>query len=109
MIFIVVRWTIRPERSAQWLDLVKDFTEATRAEPGNLFFDWSKDVDSPHRFTLVEAFRDGEAGAAHVNSEHFKAAMAWMPDMVAEKPEIINVEVPGEGFGRMSEVTPRGA
>ena len=45
MIFIVVRWTIRPERSAEWLDLVQEFTDATRAEPGNLFFDWSKDVD----------------------------------------------------------------
>lgn len=109
MIFIVVKWTIRPDQSGQWLDLVRDFTEATRSEPGNIFFDWSRSVDNPHQFVLVEAFRDGEAGAAHVNSDHFKTAMAWMPGVIAEQPEIINVEVPGDGFGRMGELAPAGA
>ena len=107
MIFIVVKWNIRPERSDEWLDLVSDFTAGTRAEPGNLFFDWSRSVDDPNQFVVVEAFRDGEAGAAHVNSEHFKTAMSWMPDLVATKPEIINAEIPGDGFGEMAEVTPR--
>jgi quinol monooxygenase YgiN len=105
MIFIVVKWTIRPERSDEWLTLVDDFTQATRGEPGNIFFEWSKSVDRPHQFVLVEAFQDG-AAAAHVNSDHFKAAMAWMPDVVAETPEIINVQVPGDNWSRMAEVTP---
>lgn len=109
MIFIVVRWHVRPERSAEFLDLVGDFTSATRAEPGNLFFDWSRNVDDPHGFTLVEAFRDGEAGGAHVSSDHFRKAMSWLPEVIAEKPEIINVEVPGDGFGRMAELTPAGS
>jgi len=55
---------------------------------------------------LVEAFRDGDAGAAHVNSDHFKTAMSWMPGVVAETPELINVQVQGDGWSRMSEVTP---
>lgn len=105
MIFIVVRWTIRPERSGEWLSLVDEFTQATRSEPGNIFFDWSRSVDNPHQFVLVEAFQD-DAGAAHVNSDHFKAAMAWMPEMVAEAPEIINVQVPGDNWSRMAEITP---
>ena len=106
MIFIVVKWTIRPERSDEWLTLVDAFTKATRSEPGNLFFEWSKSVDHPHQFVLVEAFRDGDAGAAHVNSDHFKTAMAWMPTVIAEKPQIINVEVPGDGWSEMAELTP---
>jgi quinol monooxygenase YgiN len=106
VIFIVVKWNIRPERSAEFLDLVADFTSAVRAEPGNLFFDWSRSVDQPNQFVLLEAFADGEAGAAHVNSGHFKTAMAWMPEVIATKPEIINVEVPGAGFGEMAELTP---
>jgi quinol monooxygenase YgiN len=108
MIFIVVRWPIKPEFADQWLDLVDDFTQATRAEPGNLFFDWSRDVDDPNRYTLVEAFADGDAGAAHVGSDHFKAAVDWMPDKVSATPEIINVEIPGaSGWSPMGEVTPR--
>jgi quinol monooxygenase YgiN len=108
MIFIVVKWTIRPERSGEWLTLVDDFTQATRREPGNIFFEWSRSVDSPHQFVLVEAFRD-DAGAAHVNSDHFKAAVAWMPDLIAESPQIINVQVPGDDWSRMAELTPSGA
>jgi quinol monooxygenase YgiN len=107
MIFIVVRFTIRAERSDEWLALTKEFTQATRNEPGNLFFDWSRSVDNPHQFILVEAFASREAGAKHVNSEHFKTAMAWMPEVIAETPEIVNVEVPQDGWGRMGELSPR--
>ncbi|GII89867.1 putative quinol monooxygenase [Sinosporangium siamense] len=106
MIFIAVKFTIRPERSEEWLSLVDEFTQATRREQGNLFFDWSTSVETPHQFVLLEAFRDAAAGAAHVGSEHFKTAMAWMPKVIARKPEIINVEVPGEGWSEMAELTP---
>ncbi|MGH3669692.1 MAG: putative quinol monooxygenase [Pseudonocardiaceae bacterium] len=107
MIFIVVKFTIRADRSDEWLSLVDEFTQATRQEPGNIFFEWSRSTDNPHQFVLVEAFEYG-AGEAHVNSEHFATVMSWMPDVVAETPEIINVEVPQDGWGRMAEVTPRG-
>lgn len=107
MLFIVVKFSIRPAVADQWLERVAPFTAATRAEPGNLFFEWSKSLETPHQFVLVEAFRDRAAGEAHVNSAHFKEAMAWMPDMVATTPEIIHVEAPGEGWMTMAEVQPR--
>jgi quinol monooxygenase YgiN len=108
MIFIVVRWRICPEMSDQWLSLVDGFTQATRAEPGNLFFDWSRSVDDPSEFVLVEAFGDGDAGAQHVQSEHFKAAMESLPDALAAVPEIINVEIPGaSGWSQLTEISPR--
>ncbi|MGQ0773240.1 MAG: putative quinol monooxygenase [Pseudonocardiales bacterium] len=106
MIFIVVRFTIRPDRSDEWLTLVEDFTQATRREPGNIFFEWSRSVDTPNQFVLVEAFESSEAGEAHVSSEHFKTAMAWMPDVISKTPEIVNVEVPGDGWAHMAELAP---
>jgi quinol monooxygenase YgiN len=107
MIFIAVRFTVRPEYRDQWLDRVADFTAATRAEAGNLFFEWSVDTVDPNRFVLLEAFTSREAGVEHVDSEHFKAAMACMPDVVVMTPDIINVETPGQGWSRMAEITPR--
>ncbi|WP_267244783.1 putative quinol monooxygenase [Streptomyces sp. PR69] len=104
MIFIAVKFTVRPEHSDDWLTLVDDFTRATRAEPGNLFFDWSRSVDDPHQYVLLEAFADAEAGAAHVRSDHFKAGLRAMAGAIARTPEIINTEIPGQGFGRMSEL-----
>ncbi|MDP9844238.1 putative quinol monooxygenase [Streptosporangium lutulentum] len=106
MIFIVVKFAVRPERSDDWLSLVDDFTQATRREPGNIFFEWSKSVDTPDEFVLVEAFASSAAGETHVSSEHFKTAMAWMPKVIAKTPQIINVEVPGEGWSQMAELTP---
>ncbi|MEU6485096.1 putative quinol monooxygenase [Streptomyces sp. NPDC046887] len=108
MIFIVVRFTVRPEYADQWLTLVDDFTRATRAEPGNLFFDWSRDVADPHRFVLLEAFADSDAGAAHVGSAHFAAGLEAMAGAIAATPEIISQELPGRtGWDAMAELTPR--
>ena len=105
MIFIVVKWTIKPEYADQWLDKVADFTAGTRAEPGNIFFEWSRSVTDPNQFVLVEAFQDG-AAAAHVESEHFKTFVGWAPDVVATTPDIVSVQgVPGEGWSKMGEIT----
>ncbi len=84
MIFIVVKFTVRPEYSDEWLDRVGDFTRSTRQESGNLWFEWSRSVENPDQFVLLEAFRDAEAGAEHVSSEHFKAAIREQPSMLAK-------------------------
>ncbi|MFE6223195.1 MULTISPECIES: putative quinol monooxygenase [unclassified Streptomyces] len=109
MIFIAVRFTVRPDLADQWPDLVADFTAATRAEPGNLFFDWSRGVDDPNVYTLLEGFADEEAGAAHVASAHFTAGLAAMAGAVAATPEIIHVKSDQDGWGPMAELAPAGA
>ena len=106
MIFIAVKFTIRHDQADDWISLVDDFTRGTRQEPGNLFFEWSRSVDNPDQYVLVEAFESRDAGSEHVNSDHFKTAMAWMPDVIAENPQIINVEVPGSGWSKMAELQP---
>lgn len=107
MIFIVVKFTVRPERADDWLSLVADFTRDTRAEPGNVFFEWSRSVDDPNEFVLVEAFADGAAGEAHVGSAHFEKAVQELPAAIAATPQIVNVEVPQDGWGHMAEMSPR--
>ncbi|MFJ6238140.1 putative quinol monooxygenase [Streptomyces griseus] len=107
MIFIAVKFTALAAERDNWLPRLEDFTLATRGEPGNVFFDWSHSVENPNEFVLLEAFADAAAGEAHVNSAHFKAAIETMSKLVAEVPEIINVEVEGTGWSRMAEVTPR--
>ncbi|MGW4517325.1 putative quinol monooxygenase [Streptomyces sp. NPDC004393] len=109
MIFIVVKFTVHPDRSERWLALVDDFTRATRQEPGNIFFEWSRSVQTPNQFVLLEAFESPKAGEAHVHSDHFKTAMTWMPEVIAKKPDIIHIEVPGSGWSEMAELTPTGS
>ncbi len=103
MIFIVVKFPVRPEHVDGFMDRVRDYTESTRAEEGNLWFEWSRSVEDPNEFVLVEAFRDG-AGEAHVNSEHFTAGLEAMRPVLAATPKIVSRQVEGEGWDRMGEL-----
>lgn len=105
MILIVVKFKTKPEWSDRWLDLVHDFSHATRAESANLWFEWSRSIADPSEFVLVEAFRDGGA-EPHVTSSHFKQAMKDMPQALAETPRIINTAIDGaEDWSRMGELS----
>jgi quinol monooxygenase YgiN len=103
MILIVVKHPVRPEFAEDWQSLVAPFTEATRAETGNISFEWCRSLDDPNLYVLIEAFRDGEAGRAHVESEHFQAAIAQMPKWLSAVPEIVHVDTGTDGWSRMSE------
>ena len=74
MIFITAMFPVLPEHAEAWPELSREFTEATRAEEGCLWFDWSRSLDDPTVYVLVEAFRDDAAGGAHVQSAHFRKA-----------------------------------
>jgi quinol monooxygenase YgiN len=104
MIFITAKFRIRPEDADRWPRIAAEFTEATRAEPGCLWFDWSRSVDNPEEYVLVEAFRDGDAGAAHVQSEHFRAARKTLPPHLAETPKIVNFDIPQDDWSPLGEL-----
>jgi quinol monooxygenase YgiN len=104
MIFITAKFRIKPEDADRWPDIAADFTKATRGEPGCLWFDWSRSVDDPNEYVLVEAFQDGEAGAKHVQSDHFKNAQQTLPQHLAETPRIVNFEVPQNDWSELGEM-----
>jgi quinol monooxygenase YgiN len=104
LIFIVVRFETKPEWTDRWPELVAEFTEATRAEEGNLWFDWSRSLDDPAEYILVEAFRDSEAGSAHVSSDHFKTAMRELPQALAATPRIISQTLEATDWSKMGEM-----
>jgi len=62
LIFIAARFRVLPEHADDWPQISRAFTQATRAEEGYLWFDWSRRIDDPHTYVLVEAFRDGMPG-----------------------------------------------
>jgi quinol monooxygenase YgiN len=104
MIFIAAKFRVRPEFADQWPQISKDFTEATRAEPGCLWFDWSRSIENPDEYVLVEAFSDDTAGAAHVGSAHFKTAQQELPPYLAATPRIVNATIPGSDWSELGEL-----
>lgn len=109
MIFIAAKFMVRPEYSDDWMERVRDFTEATRREPGNLWFEWSRSVENPQEYVLLEAFRDADAGVEHVSSEHFKRATRDTPPLLVRTPDIVNVEMPGATWSELGEMAVPGS
>ena len=95
-----------PPRSARSSDAPKrgPARPGRLAEPGCMWFDWSRSLDDPNEYVLVEAFRDGDAGAAHVQSEHFKTAQQTLPPHLAETPRIVSVTIPQDDWSELGEL-----
>jgi quinol monooxygenase YgiN len=105
MIFITAKFRVLPEHADQWPEISREFTQATRNEAGCMWFDWSRSIEDPTEYVLVEAFLDDQSGAAHVQSEHFKNAQQTLPAHLAETPQIVNVTVPQDSWSSLGEMT----
>lgn len=103
MYLIVVRFPVKPESAEIFPEAVREFTEATRAEEGNLFFDWSRSLEDPHEYVLVEGFTD-EGAEPHVTSEHFAKGLEAMRPHLTATPRIISRQVDGSGWDEMGEL-----
>jgi quinol monooxygenase YgiN len=104
MIFITAKFQVLPEDADRWSEITADFTAATRAEPGCLWFDWSRSLEDPHEYVLVEAFRDDAAGAAHVQSDHFREAQRSLPPHLAATPKIVNFVLDQQDWSELGEL-----
>ena len=102
MIFICVKWKVKPEHADAWPELAREFTEASRAEPGNLFFQWARSVDDPEEYVLIEAFQD-DAAEAHVTSDHFTKAQRELPQYVQSTPLVRNQLMEGDHWDELGE------
>jgi quinol monooxygenase YgiN len=105
MIFITAKFQVKPEYADEWPKIAADFTQATRNEPGCLWFDWSRSVENPDEYVIVEAFRDQDAGVAHVTSAHFKEAQRTLPPHLVRTPRIVNTTVPQDDWSLLGEFT----
>lgn len=108
MIFITAKFRVLPEDADNWAAIARPFTQATRSEPGCLWFDWSRSLDDPTEYVLVEAFRNGDAGAAHVRSAHFKEAQQTLPPHLAQTPKIVNFAIPQDDWSELGEMAAPG-
>ena len=104
MIFITAKFRVKPEYADAWPQIAAEFTQATRSEPGCLWFDWSRSLDDPTEYVLVEAFDGDESAATHVQSQHFSDAQRTFPQHLAETPRIVNMNLPQDDWSRLGEM-----
>lgn len=104
MILINVKFPVKPEYADQWPQLSREFTQATLAEPGNKWFEWSRSVEDPNTYVLIEAF-DDEGAEPHVTSDHFATMQREFPQYLSATPQIVSQQVDSDGWGLMGELS----
>jgi quinol monooxygenase YgiN len=98
MIVVTARFRVRPEDADRWPDLVRELTADTRAEPGCLWFDWSRSLDDPAEYILIEGYEDDAANAAHLDSAAFHRAQRELPPHLAETVEVVRTSTDRRGW-----------
>ena len=74
MIVLNVTYTCKPDMREEFLEMIitEGIDAASRAEEGNIKYDYYLPVDNSDEMLLVEKWRDAEALAEHARQPHFK-------------------------------------
>ncbi|MFC0316219.1 putative quinol monooxygenase [Gordonia phosphorivorans] len=101
MQIVNVRFYVKPELADEFPSALTALTEATRNEPGNLWYLWSRSIDDPTEYVVLEGYTD-EGFMAHATSEHFREGGALIKPFLARTPELIARKVDGDGWEPLS-------
>jgi len=104
MIFITAKFAVKPADAEDWPAICASYTQATRDEPGCLWFEWARSLDDPTVYVLVEAFKDEAAGKYHVESDHFKVAQTQMVPHLVSTPKIVSTVIQQTGWSALREL-----
>ena len=69
---LIARMTTREGEEERAAEVIRELTEATRQEPGNLEYRAHRDPEDPRVFLMYEAYRDQAAFEEHGQAEHFQ-------------------------------------
>jgi quinol monooxygenase YgiN len=81
---LYAEFTVKAGAEDQVAALVRDLTEAVRAEPGNLSFDPYVLEENPLHYVVFEAYRDHDAFEAHIGGTHTRAFNRALVDRIEQ-------------------------
>ena len=87
---IVVLLSARPGKAEALQALLTGMAAATRAEPGNLRWDFWRDQSEPTRFVIDELYENAAAVTAHRETAHFENYFAHINDLAERTPFVLD-------------------
>jgi quinol monooxygenase YgiN len=78
---VIAILTARPGKSVELEALLGSMRNASRAEQGNLRYDFLRDRSTAGRFVLDEVYTDDAALDNHLASKHFQSYAATIGDL----------------------------
>jgi quinol monooxygenase YgiN len=89
MIKIIARNTVLEGKKEEFILLVKELVEKSRAEEGNISYDLWEDIKNPNVITFIEEWKDQRAIEIHNATEHFTRIVPQIHEVVeAEGSEV---------------------
>jgi len=95
VIVIAGHLTIDPAKRDEALAAMRECIDATRAEEGNVAYQFSEDITEPNRINITEIWRDDDALTEHFGTPHLTGFMAAVPGFMAGSSELIRYDVSG--------------
>jgi quinol monooxygenase YgiN len=72
MAYVVsAKWRAKAGQEDRLLEVIREMTQPSRAEPGNVFYQAQRSLEDPRLFYLYEQYTDEAGYQAHQDSEHF--------------------------------------
>ena len=72
MAYVVsAKWRAKDGKEDRLLEVIREMTPPSRAEPGNRFYQAQRSLEDPQLFYLYEQYADEAGYQAHMDSEHF--------------------------------------
>ncbi|MEA2272476.1 MAG: hypothetical protein QOI98_1184 [Solirubrobacteraceae bacterium] len=97
MVIVIARFRPRPERLDEFVAVLKDVQEASRADDGCLHYGYYSEVADPLNYVAVEEWRDADALDAHLRQPHVARLVAALPEHSDGAPEVLVHEVSRSG------------
>ncbi len=84
---LVVRVTVKDASTAKFEEAFAKAIKATRAEKGCLTYDLNRDTNDAARYVVYERWKSVADLESHLKSDHIKALLAALPDLIEGAPE----------------------
>jgi quinol monooxygenase YgiN len=97
MVIVIARFQPRPDRLDEFIALLEDVQEASRADDGCLNYGYYSNVTDPMSYIAVEEWRDMAALEDHLRQPHVLRLIAALPEHAAAPVEIAAHEVERSG------------
>jgi quinol monooxygenase YgiN len=84
---VAAKWRAHPGKADRLLEVIREMTPASRAEPGCRFYQAQRSEEDPDLFFLYEQYADEAGYEAHQDSEHFTRLVKQeaIPELLAER------------------------
>ena len=88
MAYVVsAKWRAKEGKEERLLEVIREMTPPSRAEPGNVFYQAQRSLEDPRLFYLYEQYVDEAGYHAHQDSEHFTRLVKQeaIPELLAAR------------------------